>query len=67
LAFGLPLTAKARPYPSRVRTTFDGKESQIVVDQIRTVDKQRLVRRLGVLAHDEQTALLDVLARFFGR
>ena len=58
------MTTKGRPYPSRIPTTFDGKEGQIVVDQIRTVDKQRLVRRLGVLAHDEQTAVLDVLARF---
>ena len=65
MAFVLPMTTKGRPYPSRVPTTFDGKAVQIVVDQIRTVDKQRLVRKLGTLAEEEQRAMLDVLARFF--
>lgn len=60
-----PMTTKGRPYPSRVPTRFDGKEGQIVIDQIRTVDKIRLVKTLGVLASDEQSAVLDVLQRFF--
>lgn len=60
-----PMTTKGRPYPSRVPTRFDGREGQIVIDQIRTVDKIRLVKTLGVLAPDEQSAVLDVLQRFF--
>ncbi len=60
-----PLTSKGRPYPSRVPVRFDGRDGQVVVDQLRTVDKARLVRRLGALAPSEAEALLDVLREFF--
>ncbi|HSE84368.1 MAG TPA: type II toxin-antitoxin system PemK/MazF family toxin, partial [Thermodesulfobacteriota bacterium] len=42
-----PMTTKGRPYPTRVSCKFEGKEGQVVLDQLRTVDKTRLVRRLG--------------------
>lgn len=60
-----PLTTAARPYPSRVQIRFEGKEGQIVIDQLRTVDKTRLVKRLGTLGRDEAAAVLDVLREFF--
>jgi mRNA interferase MazF len=44
-----PMTTKSRPYPTRVPVEFKGKEGWIVLDQIRTVDKQRLVAKLGQL------------------
>ena len=44
-----PMTTKSHPYPTRVPVEFKGKESWIVLDQIRTVDKQRLVTKLGQL------------------
>lgn len=48
-----PMTTKGRPYPTRVACRFQGKEGQIVLDQLRTVDKVRLVKRLGRI--DEET------------
>jgi len=42
-----PMTTKSHAYPSRVGLRFQGKEGWIVLDQIRTVDKSRLVRKLG--------------------
>jgi len=44
-----PMTTKSHAYPSRVTTRFQGKSGWVVLDQIRTVDKVRLVRRLGTL------------------
>ena len=60
-----PLTTAGRPYPSRVQTRFAGKDGQIVVDQLRTVDKVRLARRLGALEAREAAAILEVLREFF--
>ena len=60
-----PMTTQGRAYPSRVPVTFSGTAGQVVLDQIRTIDKTRLVRRLGAL--DEPTAqrVLEVLAALF--
>ena len=60
-----PLTTARRPYPSRVPVLFDGKDGQVVIDQLRTVDKGRLATRLGALTPDESSAVLDVLREFF--
>jgi mRNA interferase MazF len=60
-----PMTTKGHPYPTRVPVKFRRKSGQIVLDQIRTVDKSRLVRRLGKI--DQTTALkvLSVLSEMF--
>jgi mRNA interferase MazF len=60
-----PMTTKGRPYPSRVACKFEGKEGQIVLDQIRTVDKVRLVKKLGHLNKPYQDAVLAVLNEMF--
>jgi mRNA interferase MazF len=60
-----PLTTSRRPYPSRVPTHFAGKDGQVVIDQLRTVDKARLAERLGVLEPREAAAVLEVLREFF--
>lgn len=60
-----PMTARARAYPSRVATRFDGKDAQIVLDQIRTVDKRRLVKHLGRISPVAQAGVLAVLAELF--
>lgn len=60
-----PMTSKGRPYPSRVQCRFEGKDGQVVLDQIRTVDKVRLVRKLGRLNRQTQEAVLAVLAEIF--
>jgi mRNA interferase MazF len=44
-----PMTTAERSYPSRVPVEFDGKTGQIALDQIRCVDRIRLLRHLGVL------------------
>ena len=60
-----PLTTSGRPYPSRVETHFAGKDGQVVIDQLRTVDKVRLARRLGTLDPREAVSVLAVLREFF--
>ncbi|MGJ5632267.1 type II toxin-antitoxin system PemK/MazF family toxin [Nostoc sp. CALU 1950] len=60
-----PMTTKGQSYPTRVTCEFQGKNGQIVLDQIRTVDKTRLVKKLGQIDPDEQKAVLDTLAEMF--
>ena len=62
-----PMTTKGRPYPSRVTCTFEGKRGQVVLDQIRTVDKTRLVRRLGTISASVQRKVLDALQEMFAK
>ncbi|HHT9113578.1 MAG: type II toxin-antitoxin system PemK/MazF family toxin [Planctomycetes bacterium] len=42
-----PMTTRSHEYPTRINVKFQGKNGWIVLDQIRTVDKRRLVKRLG--------------------
>jgi mRNA interferase MazF len=60
-----PMTTKGRSYPTRVACTIQGKEGQVVLDQIRTVDKSRLARKLGRLEVKSQREVLSVLAEMF--
>jgi mRNA interferase MazF len=60
-----PMTTQGRPYPSRILCQFERKEGQIVLDQLRTVDKTRLVKFLGRIDADTQGAVLDTLSRMF--
>ena len=60
-----PMTTHGRRYPSRVPCHFQGKEGQIILDQIRAVDKQRLLKRLGRIASITQQELLQTLAALF--
>ncbi|MFM6022491.1 MAG: type II toxin-antitoxin system PemK/MazF family toxin, partial [Dolichospermum sp.] len=60
-----PMTTKGQPYPTRVTCQFQGKEGQIVLDQIRTIDKTQLVKLLGQITTEEQKAVLDILAEIF--
>jgi mRNA interferase MazF len=60
-----PMTTKQRPYPSRVPIRFRRKTGRIVLDQIRTVDKARLVKRLGTLDPPTADRVLAILAELF--
>ena len=60
-----PMTTKGTSYPARVACKFQGKQGQIVLDQIRTIDKMRLVRRLGRIDKQIQTEVLSVLNEMF--
>jgi mRNA interferase MazF len=57
-----PLTKGAHPAPFRISVKFQGKEGRILLDQIRCVDRSRLVKRLGILP---MTRVLGVLRGMF--
>ncbi len=62
-----PMTTKGRKYPTRIECKFKGKRGQIVLDQIRTIDKTRLVKKMGELTEDTQKEVLRVLAEMFAK
>jgi mRNA interferase MazF len=59
------MTTRGRPYPTRITYRFQRKQGHVVLDQIRTVDKTRLVRRLGRLESRAQASVLKGLAELF--
>ena len=61
-----PMTTKGRDYPTRVSCLFQSKEGHIVLDQIRTVDKSRLAKRLGRIDTETQSMVFSVLSELFG-
>lgn len=62
-----PMTTKARNYPTRVPCSFQGKSGQVVLDQLRTVDKARLVKRLGQIGDQTADAVLGILGELFAK
>lgn len=60
-----PMTTKGLEYPTRIPVNFSGKQGKIVLDQMRTVDRSRLVKRLGSVTVDEAKAVLSVLQKLF--
>ena len=60
-----PMTTRGRDYPSRVSCDFQGRQGQVVLDQIRTVDKSRLIKKLGRINRTTQRAVLAVLHDLF--
>ena len=60
-----PMTTKGRNYPTRVSCNFDGKSGQVVLDQLRTVDRKRLVKKLGKIDKKTQQSVLSTLTEMF--
>jgi mRNA interferase MazF len=60
-----PMTTASHSYPFRVRCRFQGKSGHVVLDQIRTVDRRRLVRELGTLSAQALEKALRVLTDMF--
>jgi mRNA interferase MazF len=60
-----PMTTRGHPYPSRITCRFQDKDGFIVLDQLRTVDRVRLVRRLGHISAPVQKDVLAALAEMF--
>lgn len=60
-----PMTTKGRTYPTRIDCKFRGKSGQIVLDQIRTVDKVRLVKKLGRVDNPLQEKVSLLLQEMF--
>ena len=62
-----PMTSGSRPAPFRVALRFKGKDGLILPDQLRTLDKTRLVKRLGRIEARTLAALLQVLTELFAQ
>lgn len=60
-----PMTTRSRAYPTRIPCTVEQHDASIVLDQIRTIDQQRLIKRLGKIDRETQSAVLDALAELF--
>lgn len=62
-----PLTSAKKYYPTRINCKFKNKSGQIVLDQIRTIDKRRLIKKLGQLNPEVQTKVLEILNKIFSK
>jgi mRNA interferase MazF len=60
-----PMTTKARGFPTRIACQFEGKNGFIVLDQIRTVDKVRLIKKLGEIDNETRLEVLEKLQEVF--
>lgn len=62
-----PLASTNAKYPTRVSVEFLNSERFVILDQMRTVDKSRLVKKIGTIAETSQDAILDRLSEFFAK
>ncbi len=60
-----PMTTKSKKYPTRIEVKHDNKIGWIVIDQIRTIDKQRIIKNLGKLSQPEIKEIKAVLKESF--
>lgn len=60
-----PLTSTIKNYPTRLSITFQNRPSSIALDQIRTVDKSRLLKKLGTITSDECQSVANILVEMF--
>ena len=60
-----PMTSAQKDYPTRVPCTFRKKKGQIVLDQIRTIDRVRLIKKLGTIDSKAQLDVISVLQKLF--
>jgi len=60
-----PLTTGSHPYPFRIGCRFAGRDGHVVLDQLRTVDHSRLVKRLGAVTAPTLAKILGVLQEMF--
>ncbi len=60
-----PLTTRERPYPTRVPCRFKNKDGQVVLDQLRAVDRSRLIKKIGKIDDKTAAAVLDMLQEMF--
>ena len=60
-----PMTSAQKEYPTRIFCTFQKKKGQIVLDQLRTIDKARLIKKLGTIGSKDQLEVISILQRLF--
>ena len=56
-----PMTTKSHAYPTRVPLTFKGKKGWIVLDQIRTIDKRRIIKKIGKISTNKRAEVKNVI------
>ncbi len=52
-------------FPTRILTEFKDKKGQIALDQLRSIDRTRIVKKLGVIEREAQNKVLDLLSIIF--
>jgi mRNA interferase MazF len=62
-----PMTTAIRSYPTRVLVRFQGKRGQVALDQLRSIDQQRLIKKLGTLASNSAQLTSTTLVEMFSR
>ena len=62
-----PMTTSERRYPTRVPLTFRGKPGEVALDQLRTVDRQRMLKKVGNISPSAAQAVSSVLVEMFAR
>ena len=60
-----PMTTAGKDYPTRISCKFKKGKGQIVLDQIRTIDKTRLIKKLGSINPETQAEVISLLQRLF--
>jgi len=60
-----PMTTAGKDYPTRIQCEFQDKEGQIVLDQIRTIDKSRLIKKIGAVDPQVQAEVISTLQSMF--
>jgi mRNA interferase MazF len=60
-----PMTSKGFSYPTRIQYTFQGKKGLILLDQMRAIDKSRLIQKLGVISKSTQIKIINCLQELF--
>lgn len=60
-----PMTTKSRKYPTRIKIKHNNQIGLVVIDQIRTIDKERIIKKLGVLSEKEIKSCKEVIRETF--
>jgi len=60
-----PMTSKGFSYPTRIQYTFQDKIGLILLDQMRAIDKSRLIQKLGVISQSAQIEIINCLQELF--
>ncbi len=60
-----PMTSKGFSFPTRIQCTFQGKKGLILLDQVRAIDKSRLIQKLGVISKITQIKTINCLQELF--
>lgn len=60
-----PMTTSIRNYPSRAKTTFKGTKGDVALDQMRAIDKKRLIKRLGIVNPETSKKVIEILQEMF--